>query len=75
MSMDQMEQKTGTRDVTYNLLSVTYHALQGAETYLMYQRDAQEAGDKELEQFFQQAVDDERKRADRAKGLLRSRLG
>ena len=24
---------TGTRDTTYNLVSVLYHALQGAETY------------------------------------------
>lgn len=28
---------TGTRDVTYDLISVIYHALQGAETYQMYE--------------------------------------
>ena len=35
----------GTRDVTYNLSSVIYHSLQGAETYQMYEQDAQEEGD------------------------------
>ncbi len=27
---------TGTQDTTYNLLSILYHALQGAETYEVY---------------------------------------
>lgn len=32
---------TGTQDVTYNLVSILYHALQGAETYDQYIQDAQ----------------------------------
>src|SRR4051794_37386138 len=28
---------TGTRDVTYDLISLVYHALQAAETYQMYE--------------------------------------
>ena len=38
---------TGTRDVTYNLISVVYHALQGAETYQIYEQDAKQSGDRE----------------------------
>lgn len=68
------EKQTGTGDVTYNLISVLYHALQGAETYAMYARDAQHTGDQELAQYFQQLVDDERKRGDRARQLLKDRI-
>jgi rubrerythrin len=66
--------ETGTRDVTYNLVSVLYHALQGAETYLMYQADAEEIGDRELADYFGRLVDEERRRADHAKTLLGKRL-
>ena len=36
---------TGTRDTVYDLVSIIYHALQGAETYGMYVGDAEEVGD------------------------------
>ena len=42
------EQATGTRDDTYDLVSVLYHALQGAETARHYIQDAEQAGDQEL---------------------------
>ena len=42
------EQATGTRDATYDLVSVLYHALQGAETARHYMQDAAQAGDQEL---------------------------
>jgi hypothetical protein len=51
------EQATGTRDDTYDLVSVLYHALQGAETARQYIQDAAQAGDEELVQFFQEAQD------------------
>ncbi len=63
---------TGTSDPTYNLISVLYHALQGAELYHRYERDAQ--GDQELQGFFRQMHDEERRRADYAKRLLSQRL-
>lgn len=66
---------TGTRDETYNLLSVVYHALQGAKTLEQYIQDAEEAGDQELVQFFREILEEDRDRADRAKLLLRDRLG
>jgi rubrerythrin len=66
---------TGTRDTVYDLVSIIYHALQGAETYGMYVADAEEVGDTELAKFFQDVRDEERRRANRAKQLLAGRLG
>lgn len=66
---------TGTRDTTYDLISVIYHALQGAETYQMYQQDAERAGDREAATFFHEAHQENRQRADRAKTLLGQRMG
>ena len=63
---------TGTSDPTYNLISVLYHAPQGAETYHKYEQDAQ--GDQELRSFFRQMHEEERRRADHAKRLLSQRL-
>jgi hypothetical protein len=49
------EQATSTKDTTYALVSVLYHALQGAETSVSYHQDAAEAGDQELMQFLCEA--------------------
>jgi rubrerythrin len=67
--------KTGTSDPTYNLVSVLYHALQGAETYDMYIQDAESEGMNDLAQFFRDVQKEERHRADRAKELLHQHLG
>ncbi len=61
---------TGTRDTTYGLVSVLYHALQGAETYEGYVRDAIASSDYDLAKFFREVQEEERHRADRAKVLL-----
>ena len=66
---------TGTRDTVYDLVSIIYHALQGAETYGMYIADAEEVGDTALARFFEEVQEEERRRADRAKQLLAARLG
>ncbi len=74
--MDRDEKRiTGTSDVQYNLVSVIYHALQGAENYNRYVRDAEESGDQELASFFHEVQAEESRRADRAKQLLGQRLG
>ena len=70
--MKQGQTQTGTRDSTYDIVSVLYHSLQGAETYQKYLDDA--GGDQELAGFFQEAIDQQRQLADRAKQLLGSRL-
>ncbi len=73
MSQAQGSQKTNTSNEQYNLISVLYHALEGAQTYAKYVTDAQ--GDQELSQFFQQAQQEELQRAEKAKQLLAKRLG
>ena len=74
MSDRDNEQYTGSADAHYNLISVLYHALEGASTYEIYVQDAEEAGDDELIEFFQQLQDEEYQRAERAKELLAKRI-
>ena len=75
MATDQIEQKTGTPNPVYDIVSVMYHALQGVETYDKYLADAEQRGDDELAAFFRDVQEHNRDDADRAKRLLRQRLG
>lgn len=59
---------TGTRDVTYDLTAVLYHALQGVENCQTYAGDA--GGKEEHRRFFQMAIDGQKKLAEEAKRLL-----
>ena len=61
--------QTGTRDTTYDLTAVLYHALQGVENCQTYQQDA-DGGDQQIAQFFQQAGEQQRQLAEQAKHLL-----
>jgi hypothetical protein len=72
---DNSQGDTGTRDITYDLVSVIYHALQGAETTALYIADAEQEGNQELATFFREAKDEYQRRGDRAKQLLASHLG
>jgi hypothetical protein len=65
---------TGVRDANFNLISVLYHALQGAETYAQYVRDAQAAGDEQLAQFLEEVRGSQIELAQQAKELLAMRL-
>ena len=67
---DNSQGDTGTRDITYDLISTAYHLLQGAETVALYIADAEQEGDQELIQFFRETKDEYTRRADRAKQLL-----
>jgi hypothetical protein len=69
------EQPAGTRDTTYDPISVVSHALQGAETYPTDVRDAETAGDGELAAFFREAQQQNQQVAARAKELLGQRMG
>ena len=71
----QAEQRTSTCNEHYDLISVLYHLLEGAWKYDTYCKDAEKAGDQALAQFFRDAQRDECARAERAKTLLRERLG
>ncbi len=68
--MDPGEQTTGTRDEHYNLISVLYHALHGAESCETYMVDAEAAGKDELAAFFREAQSTQSRLAERAKGFL-----
>lgn len=68
------ERATGTHDATYDIVSVLYHSLQGAEVYEEYAGDAEEAGDEELARFFRDIQEEEKRRSERAKKLLATRL-
>jgi len=68
-------QPTSERDENYDLISVLYHALQGAETIGRYLDDAQEARDEALGSFLDETRDEYNNRADTARELLARRLG
>jgi hypothetical protein len=68
--VDYGEQTTGTRDEHYNLISVLYHALHGAENCDRYAADAEIAGDERLAAFFRETQTMHTQVAERAKGLL-----
>ena len=72
---DQSQGNTGTRDITYDLISTAYHLLQGAETVTQYIEDAEQEGNQELAQFFRETKDEYTRRADRAKQLLARHTG
>jgi rubrerythrin len=69
------QSKTGTSNVYYNLVSIMYHALNGAQTYDTYISDAEQSGDNELAQFFRAVQQEDQRRAERAKQLLVQRAG
>lgn len=73
--MSGANQTTGASDPTYDLVSVLYHALDGAQTYDKYIQDAQQSGDQQLVQFFQKVQNDNRQCAQQAQQLLGQKLG
>jgi hypothetical protein len=68
--MEPGEQTTGTHDEHYNLVSVLYHALHGAENCETYALDAEAAGREDLAGFFREAQAEQTRLAEQAKGLL-----
>jgi hypothetical protein len=69
-----IEEKTRTSNAAYDLVSVIYHALQGAETYDRYIADARERNDDELADFFTEVQEANCGFAERGQRLLSSRL-
>jgi hypothetical protein len=71
MQMQQGQQgqaQTGTRDETYDVIAVVYHALQGAENCEIYAEDA--ADDQELRSFFEESQRSQQQLAERGKQML-----
>ena len=71
MQSQNQSQQTGTRNETYNVIAILYHALQGAENCQTYLKDAQ---DNQAREFFQQALQSQRQLADRGKEILQQVL-
>jgi hypothetical protein len=71
MQSQNQSQQTGTKNETYNVISILYHALQGAENCQTYLNDAQ---DGQAREFFQQALQSQRQLADRGKEVLQQCL-
>lgn len=62
--------ETGFDDVTYDLISVQYHALKAGHDYGQYVRDARNAGKDEIAQFFEQVMAEDTARAHRCHELI-----
>lgn len=72
---DNSQGDTGTRDITYDLISTAYHLLQGAETISLYIADAEQEGNQELAQFFRETKEEYTRRAEQAKQFLARQSG
>lgn len=72
--MTSASQTTGATNVTYDLVSVLYHCLDGAQTFEKYVQDAKQSGDQNLVQFFQTAQSQHRQIAQQAEQLLGKKL-
>src|SRR5215216_1550325 len=68
--MDPGEQTTDTRDEHYDLISVLYHNLKGADICDLYALDAEAGGRADLYEFFREAQAAQAQLAERAKELL-----
>jgi len=68
--MTTQPQTTVVANEYYDLISVLYHALQGAETYSCYIKDAEQAGNQELTQYFRRVQQEDNNRALQGKQLL-----
>ncbi len=68
------EQSRQPKDKNYNLISVLYHASDNVESLKTYVQDAEQDGDQELQQFFNQVLENNMKAAQQAKEMLVPRL-
>lgn len=59
-----------TMNKDYNLVSVLYHALQGAETCAKYREDAQTEGSPDVADFMREVQEQNTRIAQQAKELL-----
>jgi len=67
---ERSERATGTPNTIYDLASVLYHTLQAGASYDQYIRDAEEAADQELVEFYRELRDADSRRADYAQELI-----
>jgi rubrerythrin len=55
--------ETGFDDVTFDLISLQYHALKAGHDYGQYVRDADNAGRADIADFFRKVMDEDSARA------------
>ena len=67
--------ETGLSDLVYDLVSVQYHSLQAGHDYGQYVRDAENAGQKEIAQFFREVMEQDSQRAATCHQLLKKLSG
>lgn len=60
---------TTADDIFYDLVSIQYHALKGAQAYEQYLTDAE--GHQDVQQFISQVQEEDNRRAERAHELLK----
>jgi hypothetical protein len=65
---------TGISNETYDLVSILYHALKSGSTSDRYIQDAQQAGDNDLVQFFQQCQQQDRQRVQQCQQFLNRKI-
>src|SRR5690348_788701 len=68
--MAQGQGATGTPNFVYDLVSVLYHSLESGSTIQQYIQDAQQSGNNDLVQFFQQVQQQDKQRAQQAQQIL-----
>jgi bacterioferritin (cytochrome b1) len=66
--------ETGFDDVTFDLISTQYHSLKAGHDYGQYVRDAENAGENEIADFFRQVMKQDAERAHQCHEFL-VRLG
>ncbi|HEX7307635.1 acyl carrier protein [Lentzea sp.] len=67
--------ETGFDDVTYDLISVQYHALKAGHDYGQYVRDADNAGRQDIADFFRQVMEQDSARARRCHDYIKELSG
>jgi hypothetical protein len=63
-------QHTVADDIVYDLISIQYHALKGAEVYDRYLQDAHSSEHEDVSQFIRECKEQDEQRAVRAHDLL-----
>jgi hypothetical protein len=71
MQSQDNSQQTGTKNETYVVISILYHALKGAENCQVFIQDAKEGP---IRDFIQQALQAQRQLADQGKEVLQKVL-
>lgn len=67
--------ETGFDDVSYDLISVQYHALKAGHDYGQYVRDADNAGRQDIADFFRRVMEEDSARARQCHEYLKDLSG